>query len=86
MSKQDIKHFFEAAGEVIDVYFPRDDNRPHKGYVFIQMGSIGDAMNAIRKFHQELDPFNRELIVRLADFRKNFKPTKPKQRLLRHDD
>jgi len=70
MTKQDIKDLFSIVGKVVDVYFPRDENRPHRGYVFVQMSTPEEALDAIKEFHQELDPYDRELVVRLADFKK----------------
>ncbi len=72
MTREDVEDMFGEAGEVVDVYFPKneDDPRPHKGYIFVQMGSADQTLKAIRMFHQALDDFDRELIVRLADFRK----------------
>ena len=72
MTKDEIEEFFSKAGQVMDIYFPKreGDTRPHKGYIFVQMGNVEQTIKAIRMFHQVRDYYDRELIVRLADFRK----------------
>lgn len=72
MTREDVEDLFSKAGDVVDVYFPKneDDPRPHKGYIFIQMGDAEQTLKAIRLFHQTFDNYERELIVRLADFRR----------------
>ena len=73
MNREDVRSCFADVGDVVDVFFPRDmDNpkRPHRGYVFVEMASAADAMAAIQEFHGEEDDYGRELIVRVADIRK----------------
>jgi RNA recognition motif-containing protein len=72
MNKDDVRAFFGDAGNVIDVYFPRDENKrkPHRGYIFVEMENADQALTAIQDFHGQKDPYGRELIVRVADIRK----------------
>ena len=72
MSKGEIHDLFSEAGEVVDIYFPKreGDSRPHRGFIFVQMKNPAQTINAIRLFHQTQDFYDRELVVRLADFRK----------------
>lgn len=73
MTRADVKDLFSDAGHVVDVFFPRcdeDDKRPHRGYIFVEMGSAEEALVAIKEFHGTEDDFGRELIVRVADMRR----------------
>ena len=73
MNKADVKDLFTEVGHVVDVFFPRDEDskRPHRGFVFVEMGSPNEALKAIEEFHGVEDDYVRELIVRVADIRKN---------------
>lgn len=73
MSRQDVWNMFSEVGEVTDVFFPKNfDNpkRPHRGYVFVEMATPEEAITAIEEFHGVEDDYGRELIVRIADLRK----------------
>lgn len=73
MSRDDVKDLFSDVGTVVDVFFPKDENnpkRPHRGFIFVEMGSPDEALEAIEEFHGDEDDYGRELIVRIADVRK----------------
>lgn len=73
MTRTDVRDLFAEVGHVVDVFFPRsdeNDKRPHRGYIFVEMGSAAEAMAAIEEFHGTEDDYGRELIVRIADVRK----------------
>lgn len=73
MTRADVKDLFSEAGHVVDVFFPRsdeNDKRPHRGYIFVEMGSAAEALAAIEEFNGTEDDFGRELIVRVADTRR----------------
>ena len=74
MTRGDVKTLFSDVGHVIDVFFPRsdeNDKRPHRGYIFVEMGSAAEALAAIEEFNGAEDDYGRELIVRIADTRVN---------------
>lgn len=72
MDKDDVRDLFSQSGTVVDVYFPKDEDkdRPHRGYIFVEMGNTEEAIRAIEDFHGQEDPHGRELIVRIADIRR----------------
>ena len=73
MTKSDIRDMFSEVGDVVDVYFPKDEEnnkRPHRGYIFVEMDSPESALEAIEEFHETDDDFGREMIVRIADVRR----------------
>lgn len=72
MGREEIEEMFSEAGEVIDIYFPANkvSTRPHRGYIFIEMATAEQTLDAIKLFHQGFDNYDRQLIVRLADIRR----------------
>lgn len=62
-SKEDLVELFRSYGSVIYIKFPKDNNSlNHKGYAFIEMSTIQEANQALKKLHRSV-LIDRKIIV-----------------------